>query len=206
MPSVVTICNMALSHLGDAATVSSIDPPEGSAQAEHCARFYPQARDALLSAHPWNFATRRERLALLDRKDSVWTHRYALPVDTLAVLSVLPAARMDDYEQGGRVLPQEYQIEREGGVPVLLTDTPDAVIRYISTAADPMIYPAAFVDAFAWKLAGMLAGPLLKGERGAAETKRCEEMFGYHFAHARQLDARARRIRIRHTVPWLEAR
>lgn len=203
MPSVVTICNMALSHLGDAATVSSIDPPEGSAQAEHCARFYPQARDALLSAHPWNFATRRERLALLDRKDSVWTHRYALPTDTLAVLSVLPAARMDDYEQGGRVLPQEYQIEREGGVPVLLTDTPDAVIRYISTGIDPTFYPAAFTDALAWKLASLLCGPML---REAGQVRQCEEMYAFHLAAARQVDSKQRRIRLTHTVPWLEAR
>ena len=41
-----------LGHIGDAATVSSINPPEGSAQAEHCARFYPIARDALLAASP----------------------------------------------------------------------------------------------------------------------------------------------------------
>ena len=46
MASVADICNMALGHLGDSATVASIDPPEGSAQAEHCARFYPMVRDA----------------------------------------------------------------------------------------------------------------------------------------------------------------
>jgi len=197
---------MALSHLGDSATVSSIDPPEGSAQAEHCARFYPHARDALLSAHPWNFATRREKLILLDRPDGVWTHRYAMPNDALAVLAVLPAARMDDYEQGGIAVTQEYQIEREQGVPVLLTDAPDAVVRYISTSVDPMIYPAAFTDALAWRLAAMLAGPLLKGEMGAAEAKRCEEMFAFYFAHARQVDSRQRTIRLAHAVPWLEGR
>ena len=52
MASVVDICNQALSHLGDSATVASIDPPEGSAQAEHCARFYPAALAALLEMHP----------------------------------------------------------------------------------------------------------------------------------------------------------
>lgn len=203
MPSVVSICNMALSHLGDSATVSSIAPPEGSAQAEHCARFYPHARDALLSAHPWNFATRRERLVLLDRPDGVWTHRYAMPNDVLAVLAVLPAARMDDYEQGGRAVTQEYQIEREQGVPVLLTDVPDAAVRYISTSVDPMIYPAAFTDALAWKLASLLCGPML---RDAGDVKRCEEMYAFHLAHARQVDSRQRTIRLAHAVPWLESR
>ena len=52
MASAVDICNLALSHLGDTATVASLDPPEGSAQAEHCARFYPVARDALVRGRP----------------------------------------------------------------------------------------------------------------------------------------------------------
>ena len=65
MSSVIDICNLALSHLGDTATVASIDPPEGSAQAEHCSRFYPVARDAMLELFNWKFATRRATLALL---------------------------------------------------------------------------------------------------------------------------------------------
>ena len=63
MASEVEICNLALARLGDAATVVSIDPPEGSAQAEHCAMFYPMARDTLLAQHPWGFAQRRVRPA-----------------------------------------------------------------------------------------------------------------------------------------------
>ena len=59
MASEVDICNLALSHLGDTATIASLDPPEGSAQAEHCARFYPIARDSLLEMHAWGFATSR---------------------------------------------------------------------------------------------------------------------------------------------------
>ena len=65
MASEVEICNLALARLGDAATVVSIDPPEGSAQAEHCAMFYPMARDTLLAQHPWGFAQRRVRPARL---------------------------------------------------------------------------------------------------------------------------------------------
>jgi len=65
MASIVDICNLALSHLGDSATVSSIDPPEGSAQADLCARFFPIALASLLEAHSWGFATRRVALAPL---------------------------------------------------------------------------------------------------------------------------------------------
>ena len=72
MASVVDICNLALGHLGDPATVSSIDPPEGSAQAQHCARFYPIARDSLLEMHSWNFSTYREALAHLQPAEWIY--------------------------------------------------------------------------------------------------------------------------------------
>ena len=56
MASDVDICNEALSHLGDSATVSSINPPEGSAQAEHCARFYPTTLATLFGTPTWAMA------------------------------------------------------------------------------------------------------------------------------------------------------
>lgn len=63
MASEVEISNLALSRIGDSATVSSINPPEGSAQAEHCQRFYPIARNSLLEMHAWSFCDRRIQLA-----------------------------------------------------------------------------------------------------------------------------------------------
>ena len=61
----VTICNLALSHLGDTAAVASIKPPDSSVQAQLCARFYWVARNALLEMAAWGFATRRVVLAKL---------------------------------------------------------------------------------------------------------------------------------------------
>ena len=75
MSSEVDICNLALSRLGDDASVASINPPEGSSQAEHCAQFYPIARNSMLQGHDWNFATRRETLALLSGVDTFnWSY------------------------------------------------------------------------------------------------------------------------------------
>ena len=64
MSSVVDICNIALSRLGDRATVTSIDPPEGSAQADHCRRFYPIALKTILAAYK-DF---EDRMALVETK------------------------------------------------------------------------------------------------------------------------------------------
>ena len=83
MASEVDICNLALARLGDNATVASIDPPEGSAQAEHCARFYAIARDSLLEMHAWKFATRRVQLAKLTVPSWDWSFAYAEPTGAL---------------------------------------------------------------------------------------------------------------------------
>lgn len=206
MFSVVDICNLALSYLGDSATVTSINPPEGSAQAEHCARYWPLALQEVLEAHPWCFATKRIKPALLADKDPAWAYHYALPHDALAVVAVLPPEAIDDYEAGGHAVPVPYQIEREGGQIHILTDQREAVVRYLATADDPALYPATFTEALAWKLAGMLAGSLRKGDAGAAEAKRCQEMYAHYLRLAIAKDSEQRRIRVRPQTPWIQGR
>lgn len=206
MLSVVDICNLALSLLGDSATVVSIDPPEGSAQAEHCARYFPHALQSVLEAHPWGFATKRVKPAQLAQRNSAWAYHYALPHDALAVFAVLPPDAADDYEAGGHAVPVEYQIEREDGQIHLLTNQREAVVRYLATANDPALYPATFVDALTWKLAGMLAGSLRKGDAGAAEAKRCQEMYAHYLRLAIAKDSEQRRIRVRPQTPWIQGR
>lgn len=206
MFSVVEICNLALSYLGDSATVTSINPPEGSAQAEHCARYWPLALQEVLEAHPWCFATKRIKPALLADKDPAWAYHYALPHDALRVFAVLPPNAPDDYEAGGHAVPVPYQIEREGGQIHILTDQREAVVRYLATADDPALYPATFTEALAWKLAGMLAGSLRKGNAGAAEAKRCQEMYAHYLRLAIAKDSEQRKVRPRAQTPWMQGR
>jgi hypothetical protein len=176
MASEIDICNLALSHLGDNATVASIDPPEGSAQAEHCARFYPMARDALLELHHWKFATRRANLALLNAESWSWSYAYAAPSLTLKLLAVLPAGASSDADG------EDYEIEgaADGSVLILL--------------------------ALSWQLASMLAGPILKGDAGAAEAKRCAGMAQSYLAKAAESDANQRKVTAAHSVPWMAGR
>ena len=63
MATVVSICNLALSRIGDNATISAVGPSDGSFQAEACGRLYPIALGTCLGMHNWAFATRRVRLA-----------------------------------------------------------------------------------------------------------------------------------------------
>jgi hypothetical protein len=200
MASEVTICNLALSHLGDSATVASIDPPEGSAQAEHCAIFYPIARDILLESHAWNFATVRATLAELVADSHEWTYAYAAP-NALKVLAIMPPVSSSDGT------PQPYEMEvSAAGARVILTDQPGAVARYIIRVTDTSQFSPLFVLTHSWLLASMLAGPILKGDAGAAEAKRCEAMAQFYLSKAKESDSNQRNHKPMHTPGWISGR
>lgn len=217
MASDVDICNLALAHLGDTATVASLDPPEGSAQAEHCARFYPIARDSLLELHTWGFSTRRTTLALLGTGGPEWDYAYAQPAGALNIIAVLPPDATDDYSMqfgsgvpasaGGAYVPQAYSCEVDGaGNDVILTDQANATLRYTGVVTDTSRFSPLFVMALSWHLASMLAGPMLKGDAGAAESQRCSQMMRQYLGKAMESDAAQRRINPQHNVNWISGR
>lgn len=204
MPSEVDICNLALSHLGDSATIASIDPPEGSAQAEHCAVFYPLARDTLQELHNWSFITRRASLALLSAESFNYRFAYAVPNNCIRVLSVLePTSCMLDPTAA-------FVIEAdENGSRIVLTDVESAVLRYTMQITDPTKFPPLFVDALAWLLASHLAGPVIKGDSGAAAARSASSAFQTQFKLAAVSDANQRKIEPRgdgRDTPWIESR
>ena len=221
MASEVDICNLALGHLGDNATVASLEPPEGSAQAEHCARFYPIARDALQELHAWNFCTKRIQLALVSGVSySQWRYAYAQPSGVVSVLSVLPPDAADDYSvpipmpytqaDGGHhsglgiYTPQPFVLETDDlGRSLILTNQENALVRYTGIITDTTKFPPLFVMALSWQLASMLAGPILKGDAGAAEAKRCEMQMARWMSQAMQSDAKDRRVNPVQSVNWM---
>lgn len=226
MASVVDICNLALSHVGDQANVSSIDPPEGSAQSEHCARFYPIARDSLLEMAYWNFTARRVDLALVTMNWPEWQYAYALPADLLNVMGVLPHDAADDYStrfvptdtpdfahnyspviSAGRYVPQPYTVETQAdGTSVLFTNVENAVLRYNAYVTDPTQFSPLFTMALTWHLASMLAGPIIKGAEGAAEGKRCVQMMTGYLSQAKVSDGNQRKSTLEHIVSWTAGR
>lgn len=194
MASDVDICNLALAHLGDEANVSSINPPEGSAQAEHCKRFYPIARNALLEAHGWGFATRRKSLAELDVEDTddeltQWGYAYAYPSDCVRPLVLLMPGATDDNDA------QDFVVETlEDGTRVIYTNVEDAKLKYVRLVTDTTKYTPLFVSALARLLASYLAGPIVKGETGMKVAQAHYSSFvNAELPLARGADANARR-------------
>lgn len=223
MPSEVDICNMALGHLGDDATVASLDPPEGSAQADHCARFYPMARDLTLDAHRWGFSTKRASLALLSvTPPSSWRYAYALPGDVLNLISVLAPDALDDnsvsapifpgygrvlVDQPGNYTPQPFVTEMapDGG-QVLYTNQENAVLRYTARVTDPSLFSPTCVHGIAMRLASMLAGPVLKGDTGIKAAALWGERADKWIAQAKESDANQQHQRVAQAPTWIANR
>tara|TARA_B100000575_G_scaffold95779_1_gene76336 strand:+ start:1123 stop:1791 length:669 start_codon:yes stop_codon:yes gene_type:complete len=222
MATEVDICNLALAHLGDDATIATIKPPEGSAQAEKAARFYPIARDSLLETHTWNFAAKRSNLALTVNTIEQWDYAYAAPADMMSPVAIISPSAQNDYATrmsagdtpgnltanfaptivAGQYTPQQFAIEGT----TIYTNQENAMLRYQAFITDPSTFSPLFVMTLSWHLASMLAGPVIKGDQGAAEAKRCTEMMARYMAEAKQQDNISRDITVEHIVPWTSGR
>ena len=165
MASTVSICNLALGHLG----ADKIDAlSEASSEARACNRFYGQTLDALLAAGPpWRFARHAAVLAEVTGTAADagslgrWAHAYALPVDLMRVRALRPS-------DGPLPADGSYPYELSGDR--LYADVAPAVLHYIRRVDDPSKFPPLFVEALSWHLAARLAMPLTRepGQRQAA--------------------------------------
>lgn len=225
MASEVDISNLMLARLGDDATVSSLAPPEGSAQAEHCALFYPIARDSLLEMHNWNFATRRIALAPVTLPTGAgWLYAYSVPANAIQVFAVIPSDASNDYTvpfggmqqygftelsfpSGSTYITQDFAIETDGdGNLIILTNCPTAIGRFIIRVTDTTKFSPLYVDTLGWYGASMLAGPIIKGDAGSAECKRCLQLAMTMMSRATTSDARQQQVTPTQNVPWIGGR
>jgi len=218
MASDVDICNLALAQLGDSASVQSINPPDQSPQAAHCARFYPIARDALLEMHTWGFATLRVQLAQVSNPFTTWQYAYAAPSDAINYLEVIDPNATDDYSVGlqmagatpysvqtgvGIYTPQPFAIESIDGDEVILTNQANAVLRYTRSVASTQEFSPLFVEGLSTLLASHLAGPVIKGAEGRAAGMAKMQEFMKWREWAVESDANQRRIRLVPGAAWM---
>ena len=220
MASDVDVCNAALGELGDTATVVSINPPSGSIQAVHCARFYPMARDALLEMHTWSFATKRVALSLLaETPPNSWTYAYQAPSDVLNFLAVLDPDATDDYSAGlaqygniagsynynvGIYQTQPFVVEMDAnGNQVVYTNQQNAVLRYSGRITDTTTFSPLFIEGLTKLLKSKLAGPVIKGQEGRQEAANALKEFQVWFGQAAASDANSRREKPAQSVDWI---
>lgn len=170
MASVVDLCNIGLSHLGNARRVAAIDPPDGTAEADFCATFYPIARDELLESADWSFARARAALALLATNDSeVWTYAYAKPSDCI-VPRRITTGDASQFEQDSE------DFDSEGDV--IYSNKENAVLLYTRLITDTTKYSPSFQVSLGYLLASYLAGPVIKGDEGAKASQSFRKVSG----------------------------
>ena len=209
MSTFVDIANLTLARLGDDATVASLDPPEGSAQATHCARFMPMAIQSMLEEHDWSFATVRASLALLaEQPPSTWQYVYAAPADLVTTIAILAPDAPGDYSPQIRAFsyagacdytevnmlnaytPQNYTVEIDStGASVIYTNQKDAVLRYTRLLDDPSKFSPLFTQALVAFLASMVAGPLIKGAEGRQVAQSMLQEYRLWMGKAMESDA-----------------
>lgn len=173
MASEVQICNLALSHLGDRGQITLLT--ENSREAFHCNFVYETARDALLRAYAWRFATKYQALADLGSPPSPWLYRYAYPQDCLKARALVnPAAAVaatpgtvffserSTYYPGEMNEPVPFEIAAGDNLEsrVILTDLETATLEYTAAVTNPAAFPPDFTLTLSWFVAMEVAIPL----------------------------------------------
>ena len=182
MSSAVDVCNLALAHLGAETLIASISPPDGSAEAGWCATFYPVARRVAMESQAWSFAKARADLAEVTNPSSTWLYAYALPSDHINPIRVLNTKTLsalmqsfDDsylYPNAASYWAQLYQLTESGSAnydiegQTLLCNEPAATLIYLRDVTDVSKWSPSFTSGVAQLLAGLLAGPIIKGVEG----------------------------------------
>ncbi|MBV6633317.1 MAG: hypothetical protein KI792_09860 [Alphaproteobacteria bacterium] len=168
--SAVDIASRALNRLG-AASINGFD--DGSSEAALTGSLYGTARDALLSAHPWSFATAQTSLGLLVEEPSAdFAHAFQLPADFLRALSA---------GQGGRGRGLRYRITGQQ----LHSDAEELTLTYIFRADEAAI-PPFFDQALIARLAAELCIPITESSSRADLMFRLAED---EFRRAKSIDA-----------------
>lgn len=204
--SEVDVCNLALANIGDKADITSINPSDGSRQADLCARYYPLARDLLLERHRWDFTIRQTALTALTTTRTEWDYAYRLPTDFSGAIAILAKDSTDDQIVEGVPLPQPFAIEADKNFDlVMYTDMGDAQLRYTAKTTDSSKFSQSFIHALSWRLASMLAGALIKGDVGAQAVQSATQMAEFYASRAAAHDSRTTRdkpVVDANTTPW----
>jgi hypothetical protein len=160
-----------------------------------------------------------------------WQYAYALPNNVINAISVLPAEAIDDYEAmlgpfggwqencapypqgylpvpGAPVyVPQPYVIETQAdGSQIILTNCIDAVLRYTVDVTDTSKFGPLFTMALGYLVSSMLAGPIIKGQEGAAMSIKQLAIFKDWEGQAEASDANQRKVRVEPSPDWIRGR
>lgn len=144
-----SICNSALSKLGEGSDGRITSLTDGSKNANFCNEQYGKLRDDLLRAHRWNFSVQRKELAQSSIIPAFeYDFQYALPDNWIRTVSVTAN------DAGVGSIP--YKIE---GLFVLAS-TEQLFMRYVARITDVNTMTSDFRELLATKIAHEGAIPI----------------------------------------------
>lgn len=138
MASKISICNIALTMLGQSRSILSLD--EDSKAARTFSALWDSTLEEVLRGHPWNFATKRIVCpALLTAPAFGYDFTYQLPSDCVRVLLVGEGdSDTVDYEIEGRTI---------------VTDEAPCKLKYTARVTDTGLFDSIFTVILAARLA-----------------------------------------------------
>lgn len=158
MASVINIFNIALARIGNSRTMNSLT--EKTKEAYTCNLFYGPVRDAVLADNDWNFAMSRVLLADLGDPAPGWLFRYQYPTDCARISAILPRGYFGPHHSLRHKPIFEVGSNEDGTSRVIHTNEPQAMLLYVRSITDPMMFDALFADALSWRLAAEIAMPI----------------------------------------------
>lgn len=157
---VLTIANMALSHIGARAIMNSIE--EDSPEAQQVRLWYESCRAQTLQAYNWNFARKRIQgsKSTSPAPEFDWEFRYVYPPDALSIRQI-----ENPFGHQADAIP--FSIESDGQTKSIVTNLDNARIIYTYDLTDTSQFSPLFSEILSINLASKIAFTLT----GRAELK-----------------------------------
>lgn len=147
------ICNRALAILGHDRTITDYDN-DSSTEALRCRQFYMAALEEVLTEHDWDFATNEIRLRFTSTDENGYS-RLPLPADCVRFIAAMTPSG------------DPYPIRRTRNKLLVQNHGEDILLRYVSSDIEEESLPPKFREAFIYRLASLICGPMFGDVRKA---------------------------------------
>lgn len=190
MATQIDVCNMALAHLGVTEGIQNVST-DRTPQGIYARLFLDTVRRQILGDFSWPFATQIASLGLIGTSGSngfysnvayfnsppptaaiptgnnsdplEYGMTYAYPADCIRVRRILSGIRNDS-----RRTRIAYRIMTVNGAKTINCDLPNAFLEYTADIQNYQLFSDAFVLAFSYMLASVIAPGLTKGDTSKA--------------------------------------
>lgn len=208
MANKVQICNFALSEV-TGTLINTLSKPYESKEAKVCDLFYETVRQQVLRDYNWNFALSTGGLAILDTDNQLgYKYNYALPNDALKIIGIVnqAAPKYDDTAYTTLNIPYELIHDEKYNQKILVTDAENVVIRYVKDINVTELFDETFVIAFYYRLASVIAKPLVGINTGANIQASLFQLYQIALGEAQTVDAGEPTYKPDNTNVYVEAR